>query len=389
MDTLCRRSNLTFVRMRILYRPNFCARLIICRQCAAMAMTNKTYADSERGDVPVSAGSRGAGSHGLEPTKLDGAAQDECAPSCLDCAAGDEVSLVLLQCKRHKICDECVRKRATSAEFKRRSVLECLVPHESDVSLSELTPAQRQDNVWIYVDDSNIWIEAKKLVGKQRKFKTREDHRIRIDIGKLTKAVANGRPVIQGFLYGSEPPPIDTVWQKIRERGWKVDPEKKSRIRGKEKKVDTKMVADIVERACNTSINERSTIIIIAGDADVIPAIDKILKNRGWNVEIYMWKQAMASDLKHLRHHAVKVGYLDDHLHKITFTNMRFNPCLLDKYIDTSVVFTMKDRAFIKGVLTKSWCQRLENLAQWPFQYYWLRDHDGETNDLLIVFKSD
>ena len=49
--------------------------------------------------------------------------------------------------------------------------------------------------------------------------KTKEDHRVRIDIGKLTSVVANDRPVAQGFLHASEPPAVDTVWEKIKEHG--------------------------------------------------------------------------------------------------------------------------------------------------------------------------
>ena len=66
----------------------------------------------------------------------------------------------------------------------------------------------------MFVDDSNIWIAAKELVSKTRKYKTGEDHRVRIDMGKLADVLANGRQVHSAILYGSEPPPIDTVWEK-------------------------------------------------------------------------------------------------------------------------------------------------------------------------------
>ena len=72
-----------------------------------------------------------------------------------------------------------------------------------------------------------------------------EDPRLRLDIGKLTDVVANNRKVAWGILYGSEPPPIDSVWQKIRERGWKVIITQRSTFTGKEKQVDHQMVADI------------------------------------------------------------------------------------------------------------------------------------------------
>ena len=127
--------------------------------------------------------------------------------------------------------------------------------------------------------------------------KTKEDHRLRVDIGKLTTVVANGRPVAQGFLYASEPPPVDTVWEKIKECGWRVP---QPMLTGKEKRIDAQLVADITGRACMTPEEQRTTIVIISGDADVVPAIQMVLKYKVWKVEVYMWESAMSCDLKKL-----------------------------------------------------------------------------------------
>ena len=323
------------------------------------------------------------------PTHHDGMKESVRDGICFDCNARNPSHP--LKCGQHKVCVECLEKRGEALASKKGELLRCAGPHDDP----EVMAAERPENVWIYVDDSNIWIEAMKLVNKKRKFKTSQDYRIRLDIGRLTEAVADGRAVAKGFLYGSEPPPIDTVWRKIEELGWKVDRKKKHPITGKEKKVDTQLVADITERACNTPEHDRTTIIIIAGDADVKPAIDKILKYKGWKVEVYMWKGAMARELKDLgkESESVKVGYLDNRLEKITFTNMRFKPT--DKYFSpqvkaNSIVLTMKKKPFKKRIPTKEWVQQLENLAQRPFQYYWLKSEDEtspETDDLLIYFK--
>lgn len=80
-----------------------------------------------------------------------------------------------------------------------------------------------------------MWIEAKKLAANKLNLKCVEDPRLRLDIGKVTDVIANNRKVAWGILYGSEPPPIDSVWQKIRERGWKVITTQRSSFTGKEK----------------------------------------------------------------------------------------------------------------------------------------------------------
>ena len=65
-------------------------------------------------------------------------------------------------------------------------------------------------------------LQAKQLASQVKHLKTSEDHRVCIDIGKLTIVVAADRPVAQGFLYGLEPPPVDTVWEKIRSQSFEV-----------------------------------------------------------------------------------------------------------------------------------------------------------------------
>ena len=87
-------------------------------------------------------------------------------------------------------------------------------------SLQPVRPQNEGDeHVFIHVDDSNMWIEAKKRAALKLKLKCVEDPRLRLDIGKVTDVVANGRNVAWGTLYGSEPLPIDSAWQKITEDG--------------------------------------------------------------------------------------------------------------------------------------------------------------------------
>ena len=251
--------------------------------------------------------------------------------------------------------------------------------------------------IWIYVDDSNIWIEAKKFASRERRFKTREDHRVRIEIGRLTDLVADKRPVAQGFLYGSEPPPVDTVWEKIKQKGWKVDPYRRSRMTGKEKKIDTQLVADVTEKVITTPEKERSTIVLITGDADAIPAIEKALKYDGWSVEVYMWKHAIASDLRKLAskcERKLSLHYLDDFLKDVTFTNLKFrlegNEHLKPFIRQSGVVFKIEKGQFKNGVPPYWWSRKVDSIAQWPFQYYWVEEKDDfQSNHLVLTFKHD
>lgn len=243
--------------------------------------------------------------------------------------------------------------------------------------------------------DSNIWIEAKKLKGQQQKFITGEDHRVRIDMGKLGDVLAEGRSIEKGVLYGSEPPRIDTVWEKIKEKGWEVVKGQRNQISGKEKQVHTHLVADVVEIALTTPVEQRSTIILVTGDANVIPAIESIFKHDShWNIEVFMWKNAISRKFTENDYGGrLKIRTLNECLDKVTFTNMKFdisNEALRNTVDESGVVFTMKPHAFFNHVPTYDWVKQLETITKWPFQYYWFTDDEQTiTDNLVVVFKQD
>ena len=262
-------------------------------------------------------------------------------------------------------------------------------------TLDKKRRAEDLPGIYIFVDDSNIWIEAKKLQSQVKNFKTGEDHRIRIDVGRLADVVAGTRRIVKGTLYGSEPPPIDTVWEKIRQKGWTVKTDKRSTLTGREKKVDARLVADTTALAIRTPVEERSTIILVTGDADALPAIEIAIEER-WMVEIYMWKRAMSRELEEYANKQskrVQTKYLDHFLNRVSFTHMRFD--ISNEYLRPlvnayGVVFTMEHNAFRNDVPTRHWFNQVESIAQWPFQYYWFtKQEQKRTDHLVIVFRPD
>ena len=195
------------------------------------------------------------------------------------------------------------------------------------------------------------------------------------------------------MLYGSEPPPVDSVWEKIREKGWRVESQHRSQVTGKEKKVDTKLVAEVTRTAITTPKDMRTTIVLVTGDADVVPALEEILKEDHWKIEIYMWKQALANELtKFASDHSdqVDIKPLDMYITEVTFTSMKFNissnKALKSKVKESGVVFSMIPKAFGNRIPTKDWCNQLESITQWPFQYYWFEISKKKTDNLVVVF---
>ena len=67
----------------------------------------------------------------------------------------------------------------------------------------------------IYIDNSNLFIEGQKFVARKLNLGVTQDPRFRYENGKLQKSWAKGRAILSTNLYGSEPPPLDTVWKSM------------------------------------------------------------------------------------------------------------------------------------------------------------------------------
>ena len=268
--------------------------------------------------------------------------------------------------------------------------LECIKKRKGDLSC-KLCGQQDQEKemVFVYMDNSNTWIEAKKLLGS----KGQEDRRVRIDVGELLKVVAKGRHVAEANLYGSEPPPLDTVWEKMREKGWKVIPHKRSQITDKEKQVDTQLVTDATRMACKTKPGN-NTIIFISGDADMKPAIVAIIEE-GWKVGVFMWKHAISNELKKLaRKGRCAICTLDSYKDKIMFNSMRFPLANINDHLHIirakGIVFIMKANCFKDHEPTDLWCRTVSEALEIQFQYFWMEELNDKTekcvnNTLVLV----
>jgi uncharacterized LabA/DUF88 family protein len=112
------------------------------------------------------------------------------------------------------------------------------------------------------------------------------------------------------FLYGSRPPPNDSVWQRIRDDGFDVKVFDRN-IRNKEKGVDMEMGMDIAERLY--TVLPPRTIVIAAGDADYVPAVSRA-QSKGWKVEVWFWSNA-AEQLKSAADRFCPLDKYSDYLH--------------------------------------------------------------------------
>lgn len=145
-----------------------------------------------------------------------------------------------------------------------------------------------------FIDNSNLWIEGKKISGRRSRPPVPSNYRYRMEYGRLLQHVLENRDLAAvPKLYGSEAPPNDSVWNMIRSKGFNVTVFKRN-IYNKEKGVDMRMGLDISRLVLKEKPPSR--VIIVAGDADFVQVVDDA-HAEGWKVEVRYWSNA-AGDLK-------------------------------------------------------------------------------------------
>ena len=198
----------------------------------------------------------------------------------------------------------------------------------------------------IFVDDSNVWIEAQKFAasGNSHMPKLQDadhDPRLRIDIGRLVERLRKNRIQGPSFLYGSRPPPNDSVWEAWKKYKFETNIYDRDN-KGKEKEVDNSMSTDMSEKATELRVmaemgakmgdhsarenRDNTTFVVITGDRDMLPAVKKILLRCGIRVELWAWKTGISKEyLKLQADHGdlFSVRLLDSIFKDISFTAFR------------------------------------------------------------------
>ena len=86
------------------------------------------------------------------------------------------------------------------------------------------------------------------------------------------------------MLFGSRPPPNDSLWKIAKSAGFEVVVEDRN-VANKEKKIDTGIVTAMMRDAYKCADKDNDTITLVSGDKDFVPPIRELVKD-GFNVEV-------------------------------------------------------------------------------------------------------
>jgi uncharacterized LabA/DUF88 family protein len=168
---------------------------------------------------------------------------------------------------------------------------------------------------YVYVDNSNVFIEGKKIAARRNGNGHDMDFSFRLDFGELYDFVAEHNPakIARALLLGSRPPSNDKVWDIAERVGFEVVVVNRNAL-NQEKKVDTGLVAAMVRDAYTQVEKEKDTITLVAGDSDYVPAV-QMLTGDGFCVEVVFWSNA-SGELKSVCSRFIE---LDKHLDALEY----------------------------------------------------------------------
>jgi uncharacterized LabA/DUF88 family protein len=149
----------------------------------------------------------------------------------------------------------------------------------------------------ILVDNSNVFIEARKLSAARKGIttltpegKVQQDPSWQVDYAALLTALADGRKIREAILVGSRPPPNDRIWKMAAQGGFKVKTHDRDQ-NNKEKAVDSELAVQGTALICTTPAP--CALVIASGDRDFIPLVN-IAQQKGWTAEMAAFTSAFA-----------------------------------------------------------------------------------------------
>ena len=198
---------------------------------------------------------------------------------------------------------------------------------------------------YLFIDHSNLWIEGQKYSARKLELSDSvQDPRFRIDLGSFLHLVILKRSIAQAFLFGSTPPPNDSVWRAAREKNFTVKTYERAMgvPYGREKEVDVAMATEITKVAskCDEDDKENTVFIIVTGDRDFKAPVEYAIIDEKIHVELWAWKSGMNIFYRQMANRTalLKVKEIDDVADKVSFTSYKSTRNKRDEDPEHSIV---------------------------------------------------
>lgn len=161
--------------------------------------------------------------------------------------------------------------------------------------------------LFVYVDNSNLWIEgmhisavSKGMASDLSEAMTKRitDQSWSYDFGKLYEVICpESEQIGRSSLFGSRPPANDSLWGLAKREGFEVIVFDRN-YSNKEKEVDVAIATRMVADSFTYMKQDREDrAVLVSGDRDYRPSL-QILAERGFPTTVTFWEHATSVDLR-------------------------------------------------------------------------------------------
>ena len=178
------------------------------------------------------------------------------------------------------------------------------------------------DRVFVYWDNSNIFISAQQVAAEREGDTARS--RVRVAFRNLLELARAGRDIEHAIAVGSIPPELRHVWNRLENEGITVQLLERGALQGREQGVDQLLQTAMLRDAFDYN-GDPGIAVLLTGDgsgfADGVGfhADLQRMRSRGWRVEVLSWRHSCN---RRMREWAEEEGLfiaLDDFYDGITF----------------------------------------------------------------------
>ncbi|MDR3736284.1 MAG: NYN domain-containing protein [Acidobacteriaceae bacterium] len=182
----------------------------------------------------------------------------------------------------------------------------------------------RKSNAKVYVfwDNSNIFIEGQRYCSKVESTTVALD--LRIEILNLFKLAVADREIAEAVCVGSVPPELEDIWKRLEAAGIHVERFERGKGSGKEQGVDQCLQVHMLRALVDAT--EPGIVVLLTGDGKGFEDgigfhadLERMYK-KGWGIEVLSWTHSCSGKLKTWSDEVGVFLPLENWYKQITFT---------------------------------------------------------------------
>lgn len=178
------------------------------------------------------------------------------------------------------------------------------------------------NKVFIYWDNSNIFISAQEVAAQREGADAR--YRVRVRFPNLLKLAHAEREIERAIAVGSIPPELRHVWNQMEREGVTVHLLERGAGQGREQGVDATLQVEML-RDMGRYNGDPGIVVLLTGDGSGFydgagfHADIELMHSKGWGIEVLSWRHSCNSRMREWVEQNGKFVELDDFYESVTF----------------------------------------------------------------------